>query len=240
MKLRRIFAAIAACAVAATMAISAFAAEEHPVVAATFVNKTGKDATLADSGDARQNDYKGDNTRIMFNVADFIPEGVKITDVYGFQLNVSIEGDVSKGYGGSFILSSKGKNWQGKDWKNNDTSTNVKDGDNKIIRTEEEAYFTDVDVSGADGEYAQIILDAWWGVGVTITVNSIDLLDKEGKVLTAPAAAGTGSSSTTSTTGSSSTANNSTSNPKTGATAGLALAGLAIAGAAVVAAKKSK
>jgi len=171
MSIKRILAAAAASVVAVSaMSVAAFAAD-----AVTFVDKTGK-ATMADSGG------KGDNTRVMWNTVDLLPEGVTIDQVYGFTVTFSGEYDTEAGMGGSFIFSTKGNNWNMVDWANADKAI-VFDAEAKTLtRLETEPFFTETDISGAEGEYAQVVIDAWWGSG-ELTIESVTALDKDGKAL---------------------------------------------------------
>ena len=102
MNMKKIIAGTAASAMAAcTLAVSAFAAD-----AITFADGTGK-GVLGDSS-------KGANTRITWeNVGDFLPQGVNISDVYGVQLSFEGSFEEASGAGGSFIFSTKSKNWNG-------------------------------------------------------------------------------------------------------------------------------
>lgn len=179
MSIKRILAAAAASVVAVSaMSVAAFAAD-----AVTFVDKTGK-ATMADSGG------KGENTRVMWNTVDLLPEGVTIDQVYGFTVTFSGEYDTEAGMGGSFIFSTKGKNWNGVEWGNADAGKAISfdDAAKTLTRLETEPFFTETDISGAEGEYAQVVIDAWWGSG-ELTIESVTALDKDGKALAAGAPA---------------------------------------------------
>lgn len=174
---------IIAGAVASVMAVSTMAiAASAEVQAITFKDETGK-ATLGDSS-------KGDNTRITWNVVDVLPEGVKIEDVYGVQLNLDGSHDEASGMGGSFIFSTKSNNWNGVDWANEGKDINFDATNKTLTRLEETPFFTATDISGAEGEYAQIVVDAYWGSG-EYTVKSMTFLDKDGKDLTASSDPGT-------------------------------------------------
>lgn len=172
MNMKKIIAAAAVSAVAAaTITTAAFAAT---VTAVTFKDQTGK-AELGDSS-------KGANTRIIWNLADILPEGITPEEVYGVSLNLDVDYDESQGMGGSFIFSAKGdRNWKGVDWSNEA----LFDADKKTLaRLDTTPFFNSTDISGADGEYAQVVIDAYWGSG-TLTVKSIDFLAQDGSVLTA-------------------------------------------------------
>lgn len=176
MNMKKVIASVAASA----LAVSAMAASAFAVDAITFVDGTGK-AELGDSG-------HGEKTKITWNVADVIPEGVDIADVYGFRLVFDGEFDAQLGTGGSFILSSKGSNWKGIEWGNEGAAKPITyNAENKTLtRMEETAFFNATDISGAEGEYAQVVIEAYWGSG-ELTVKAVNLLDKDGKALGAAA-----------------------------------------------------
>ena len=184
MNMKKIIAATAASALAAAaMTSAAFAAT---VTAVTFKDQTGK-AELGDSS-------KGANTRIIWNLADILPEGITPGKVYGISLNLDVDYDESQGMGGSFIFSAKGdRNWKGVDWSNEA----LFDADKKTLtRLDTTPFFNSTDISGAEGEYAQVVIDAYWGSG-TLTVKSIDFLAQDGSVLTASSGGDTNSGSET-------------------------------------------
>lgn len=161
MKFTRTLASVAAAAVAvSSLAVSAFAAWDG-----------------ADS-----------NGNLALNVADILPEGVDINDVYGVRINFTdASADVlAQGAGGGFIFSTAGNNWNQLQWCNGcgdkeehdiqlDTATN------SITRLEKTPFFTAEDISGAEGTYAQIALSEWWGGD--IAYSSIDFLGKDGEKL---------------------------------------------------------
>lgn len=183
MNMKKIIAATAASALAAAvMTAGVFASG---VTAVTFVDQTGK-AELSDSS-------KGPATRIVWNLADILPEGITPEEVYGITLNLDVDYDESQGMGGSFIFSAKSdRNWKGVDWSNEA----LYDADKKTLtRLETSPFFNSTDISGEEGEYAQVVIDAYWGSG-TLTVKSIDFLAQDGSVLTASAASDTGSQTT--------------------------------------------
>ena len=236
MNMKKIIAATAASALAAAaMTVGAFASG---VTAVTFVDQTGK-AELSDSS-------KGPATRIVWNLADILPEGITPEEVYGVTLNLDVDYDESQGMGGSFIFSAKSdRNWKGVDWSNEA----LYDADKKTLtRLETSPFFNSTDISGEEGEYAQVVIDAYWGSG-TLTVKSIDFLAQDGSVLTANAATdtdtGSGSETTTApeaTTTGSGTGNAGANKPNAGTgVAGVAVAaGIAVlaVGGAVIAKKR--
>lgn len=165
MKFTRTLASVAAAAVAvSSLAVSAFAAWDGG----------------ADS-----------NGNLILNVADILPEGVDINDVYGVRINFTdASADVlSQGAGGGFIFSTASNNWNQLQWCNGcDTSEKPEAHDilldtktNSITRMEEKPFFTAEDISGAEGTYGQIALSEWWGGD--IAYSSVDFLNKDGEKL---------------------------------------------------------
>lgn len=166
MKFTRTLASVAAAAVAvSSLAVSAFAALDGA-------------------------NQEGDGNLIL-DVANILPEGVDINDVYGVRINFTdASADVlSQGAGGGFIFSTASNNWNQLQWCNGcDTSDKPEAHDilldtktNSITRMEEKPFFTAEDISGAEGTYAQIALSEWWGGD--IAYSSIDFLNKDGKKL---------------------------------------------------------
>lgn len=164
MKFTRTLASVAAAAVAvSSLAVSAFAAWDG-------ANKDGN---------------------VILNVADILPEGVDINDVYGVRINFTdASADVlSQGAGGGFIFSTASNNWNQLQWCNGcDTSEKPEAHDilldtetNSITRMEEKPFFTAEDISGAEGTYGQIALSQWWGGD--IAHSSVDFLNKDGEKL---------------------------------------------------------
>lgn len=164
MKFTRTLASVAAAAVAvSSLAVSAFAAWDG-----------------ADS-----------NGNLVLDVANILPEGVDINDVYGVRINFTdASADVlSQGAGGGFIFSTASNNWNQLQWCNGcDTSEKPEAHNilwdtetNSITRMEEKPFFTAEDISGAEGTYGQIALSEWWGGD--IAYSSIDFLNKDGEKL---------------------------------------------------------
>lgn len=164
MKFTRTLASVVAAAVAvSSLAVSAFAAWDG-------ANKDGN---------------------VILNVADILPEGVDINDVYGVRINFTdASADVlSQGAGGGFIFSTASNNWNQLQWCNGcDTSEKPEAHDilldtktNSITRMEEKPFFTAEDISGAEGTYGQIALSQWWGGD--IAYSSVDFLNKDGEKL---------------------------------------------------------
>ena len=144
MKFTRTLASVAAAAVAvSSLAVSAFAAWDG-----------------ADS-----------NGNLILNVADILPEGVDINDVYGVRINFTDAAAevVAQGAGGGFIFSTASNNWNQLQWCNGcDTSEKPEGHDiqwdaetKSITRMEEKPFFTAEDISGAEGTYGQVALSEW-------------------------------------------------------------------------------
>lgn len=111
---------------------------------------------------------------------------IKISDVYGVRayFSDSAAGVVEQGAGGGFIFSSKSNNWNQKQWCNGCGESETHDiqydaATKSITRLEKTPFWTDVDVSDAEGEYAQIAFCEWWGGDIDFS--KIVLLDKDGK-----------------------------------------------------------
>ena len=161
MKFTRTLASVAAAAVAvSSLAVSAFAAWDG-------ANKDGN---------------------VVLNVADILPEGVDISDVYGVRINFTDASAsvLANGAGGGFIFSTAGNNWNQLQWCNGcgakeDHDIQLDTATNSITRMEEKPFFTAEDISGAEGTYGQIALSEWWGGD--IAYSSIDFLNKDGEKL---------------------------------------------------------
>lgn len=241
MKLRRIFAAIAACAVAATMAISASA----------DISYTG-DKVPAPTYNTQYGTY---NWQVDIDTATQISDIAKATSIV---FTVSVDAELEKsesGVIGAIGYSSDDNSWTSAEFglsADNEkpiTAAKVSDGVYTITATPADLKLDQF--AKADGTYTwmnfQIQL---YGAVEGTTNNQFKVTDIT--FAAAPAAGdedkpadstadSTNDKPADSTTDSTKPADDNTSkNPGTGATAGLALAGLAIAGAAVVAAKKSK
>lgn len=111
---------------------------------------------------------------------------IKISDVYGVRayFSDSAAGVVEQGAGGGFIFSSKSNNWNQKQWCNGCTESETHDiqydaATKSITRLEKTPFWTDVDVSDTEGEYAQVAFSEWWGGDIDFS--KIVLLDKDGK-----------------------------------------------------------
>ena len=137
--------------------------------------------------------WKGANGdgNLVFNVADILPEDVKIADVYGVSIVFSDASAavLAEGAGGGFIFSTASNNWNQLQWCNGcDTSEDPEAHDiqldtetNSITRMETTPFFTAEDISGAENTWGQIALSEWWGGD--IAYSAINFLDKDGKVI---------------------------------------------------------
>ncbi len=235
MKLRRIFAAVAACAIAATSVISASA------YTADVTGDLGmKDAVTLGTEEAQGN-------WALNLAAPGVLDGVKAEDIYGASVTftkASIDNYIAEaaGVGGGFVWNTT-DGWAQKEWGNADAKKEITlDDENRTItRLDEEPCFTADSVSGAEGTWGQVVVVLWWGPKAGMEIESVSLLGKDGSVLkTFGASVAAPAPETPKDDPASSEAPKDDSNKPTGATAGLALAGLAIAGVAVVASKKSK
>ena len=163
MKLKKILAAMTAATVASAIAISA-SAEVIMVtsdITETYVTYGGSDGNF---------------------MVDLDGAGVTPTEV----AKVTIEfeaGDLSKGFGGGFILSTKANNWQSVEWGNDSSGKEIIA---EVVSEEDALYamsrevpdgFFDAHVAGVDGEYAQIALQQWWGDAINVTSVTLDMKD---------------------------------------------------------------
>ena len=249
MKISKIFAGMSALAIAATMAIPAFADT-------TFTNDTGLDYIEV---------KEGNQLYVDLAASPYDPATVSA-------VKISFNIDDSDGFGGGLMLNSNKSGWDQNDtdwsWGN--------EGAEKAITAEgsDGAYTLTFDF-GAKGEeywgaptdekyFAQVVCQLWWGKDASITGIEITGEEKAAAPESQPEskadessnnsseskaaessskAAETASSkaavnNNTTTTASSAAAASDNTNQATGATAGLALAGLALAGAVAVVSKK--
>lgn len=159
MKIKSMFAALAAGAIAVSaLAVSAFAI---PI--------------------ANHNSDDGD--KYVYSVKDNLPEGCKLSDVFGAKVVISGVNQET-GAGGGFIFNSNTANWSQKEWGNEDSKKPIiyNYTDFTMTRLETESPFADTD------EYAQVCIAQWDNWGDAVTVDSVTLLDKDGNELTAKAA----------------------------------------------------
>ncbi len=210
------FAKVLACVLALTMVMGLACAEKI----LTYGDMVADPADTATNGN------------LILNIADLLPEGVTVDQVYGARVtfdDASVEVAKTNGAGGGFIFSSDSNNWQQLQWCNgcgDGESHDIQLDGNSITRMETAPFFTEANL--AEGAYAQIALCMWWGGDMTIT--AVELLDADGNVLEAAGAADDGAADDGAT----------DSQPETGdATSIVLLAGVAVlAMVGVVASKK--
>lgn len=222
MKLKKIFAALAATAVAATMSISALAVDIETTIDSAAVTPGAN--FMADFDAANVDAKESAKVTITFTIAD-----------------------ETAGFGGGFVLSTKANNWVAVEFGNPDSGKEIiaeataNAGEYTITR-EVAADFFDAHVAGADGEYAQIALQQWWG-NAPIVVSEVAVEMKDGSVYKfseGPVAdEAPEETPDPEETPNGDTAPEEDKNPNDGLV-GLSVAGLAVAGAAVVATKKRK
>ena len=219
MKVRSILASLGACAIAVSaMATTAFAGE------VPLVNGTEADG------------------KYCLSVQDHLPEGKKLTDVYGAEVVISGV-NTEAGAGGGIILQSDSAGWNQKQWGNEgSTGTDIfySYEDFKITRLESASPFAESDT------WANVVISQWDNWGDPVKVESVKLLGKDGKELTAGATDDTPATTTTTQKAVISPNNNKNNNnntkttgAKTGDTGvGVAVAGLALAGIGIVVTRK--
>ncbi len=161
MKLKKIIAAVAAAAVAvSTMAINAFAYKVSEVDGNYFAYVKGTEGWSNDTGRP-------------------------ITDVYGVTFHVKFNADdIANGVwiGGNIGYNTDKENWKVQEWANMDGKPILADVENGTI-----TYKSSSPVFQGTEEWAQLILQVY--DGATVTVESADLLDKDGKPLSEEAGA---------------------------------------------------
>lgn len=161
MKLKKIIAAVAAAAVAvSTMAINAFAYKVSEDGGNYFAYVKGTEGWSNDTGRP-------------------------VTDVYGVTFHVTFNADdiaEGKWIGGNIGYNSDKENWKVQEWANMEGKPILADVENGTI-----TYKSSSPVFQGTEEWAQLILQVYDGANVT--VESADLLDKDGKPLSEEAAA---------------------------------------------------
>lgn len=115
---------------------------------------------------------------------DLMAEGYTVTDVYGVTFTIS--GDFAEtGVGGGIGFNSASTGWDQHEWGNADAAKEITiTEDNKITLLGTAPAFAESDTTG-DNPYAQIFLQQWWGNDAT--VEKVEILGKDGAVLTASA-----------------------------------------------------
>ena len=218
MKVRSILASLGACAIAVSaMATTAFAGE------VPLVNGTEADG------------------KYVYSVGDHLPTGKKITDVYGAKVVISGV-NTEAGAGGGIIFQSESAGWNQKEWGNEGSEKPYVYNytDFTFTRLETETPFAETDT------WASVVISQWADWGDAVKIESVTLLGKDGKELTAGATDDTPATTTTTQQAVISPNNNKNNNnntkttgAKTGDTGvGVAVAGLALAGIGIVVTRK--
>ena len=154
MKISKIFAGMSALAIAAATAIPAFAEK-------TFVDQTGLDYVTVD----------GSNYKVNLAASPY-----ETTTVSSVKLTFTVE-DESAGFGGAFVLNSKGSGWDQRqpdwEWGNPDAGKTIvaegSDGNYTVtfnFDPQAQEYWGD---PSAEGYYAEVCCCSWWGADITVT-----------------------------------------------------------------------
>ncbi len=228
MKLRRIFAALAACAIAATSVISASAADAITIKGQSDMTKDS--GTIGKFDKATEPHAKDDLTAAV-KLSDFGIDAAKIDAKSVVKIEVTVKADTG------FCNGAIGANVAGGSWT---SASQTYDESSKKTAAWSWELDKELDLASLEVQIHWVNPKATWsatgelvsydGPG-TVTISGLKLLDKDGKEVVAAAGGAAGGAGG---------AGGSSETPKTGASAGLALAGLALAGVAVVATKKSK
>lgn len=102
-----------------------------------------------------------------------IDAGVAQTDVYGVTFHVTFEGN-DEWYGGGIGANSNSTGWKSIEWGTNSKEITA-DVENNTI-----TWLSDAPIFAESDEYAQLWLQTWTG---KVTVNSADVLGKDGVIL---------------------------------------------------------
>ena len=102
-----------------------------------------------------------------------IDAGVAQTDIYGVTFHVTFE-DNAEWYGGGIGANSNSTGWKSIEWGTNSKEITADVENNSITWLSETPIFAETD------EYAQLWLQTWTG---KVTVNSADVLGKDGTIL---------------------------------------------------------
>lgn len=222
MKMKSLLASIAACAIAASaMAVTASAKVLNPA--------------------------SGDDKYMFPIVADEgnnLPEGVKLSDIFGFSCKLDKTAGEGETCVGAFCWQSDSNNWDQHEFCQEGGDKDVFVGSDGTVK-----FVSSSALFAADDTWGKAFVAEWSWEGdnqIDFNVSDFKLLDKDGNVLGAAAettsapAAGDGATTTTST-ATSAAATTTTAAP--GAAAGdagvaVAVAGIALAGAAAFVARK--
>ena len=116
---------------------------------------------------------------------DLIADGYNVMDVYGFTFNIS--GSINDGVGGGVGFNSASTGWESHEWGNPDSAKEILVTDGKVTLLKDAPVFKETDVTDPSNPYAQVWMQHWWGVDVT--VDSVDILGAGGTVLSPAGAA---------------------------------------------------
>ncbi|MBQ8378017.1 MAG: hypothetical protein IJX42_02675 [Oscillospiraceae bacterium] len=228
MKLKKIFAALAATAVAATMSVSAFADVDFPA------DKIGTDGNFTCVIWATDDDG---------NATGLLQDKAQLTEVTGIKWTFTAEGvgsDPSIWAGGAFGTNSDSTGWATSQWCYNEDpvgagkiAATLVDGDTfEVVLTKDDgsAIFT------ADDTFAQAVFQNYGGA---LTLDKVTLLGIDEIVTPEEEETPDPEETPDGDTAPEQTPDNNDNAGNTGLV-GLSVAGLAVAGAAVVATKKRK
>jgi hypothetical protein len=118
---------------------------------------------------------------------DLIADGYNVTDVYGFTFNIS--GNIDSGVGGGVGFNSASTGWESHEWGNDDAGKELKGSSGVLTVLKTSPVFKESDVTDPSNPYAQIWMQQWWGSDITI--NSVEVLGKDGVVLSSASASDT-------------------------------------------------
>ncbi|MBQ7131882.1 MAG: hypothetical protein IJO29_04865 [Oscillospiraceae bacterium] len=154
MKLRKLFAGVAAVAVASS------------AVAITASAKITNPNTDLDKGEDK-----------AFYTISPMDEGIAIADIYGIAVDLTLaEGWEAEGSGGGLAWQSSSVSWTSVEWGNPDSGKECEFDANGDF-----SYLSDAPLYGADDEWTQACIQWWWGADVT--VESVKFLDASGAVI---------------------------------------------------------
>lgn len=124
-------------------------------------------------------DGVNDEGTYSVDVADILPDGVDISEVYGATVYLKPGYSMEQGQGGAVAFNSKAGGWVSVAWGNEGSgkAITLDEENNSITRLDEEPFFTEDDL--AEGAWAQVQLQQYWGED--IEVDKVVLLNKDGK-----------------------------------------------------------
>lgn len=167
MNLKKIIASVAACA----LAVSAMAVNTFALTTSTH---------MSDKLDM------GRNEQVTIWVVSEKPEeekpswitysGYELTDVYGVTFHVTLGDGSAEWYGGGIGANSNSTGWKSIEWGTNGKEVTY-DAEKGTL-----TWLSDAPIFKADDKYAQLWMQNWTD-GQTLTVTAIDILGKDGVVL---------------------------------------------------------